>query len=352
MPDLSKEELWKQLKQGVVAPVYVLFGDESFLRDRAVSEIVNHSFLPTDLHDFNYDEYSLNDRQGIGAAIAAAEQLPMMSAKRIVKVCDIRVAATSARDTLRESDEETLAKYLSNPSDSTVLILVADELNGNRKLTKLLKKHAVTVEFNKLDNADLSAWIRRTAGELDTQFDDLAIKHLIDLVGPNLQRLNNEIEKLSTAALPSKVISYELVEMLVASSSELENFALTDAIISGRGSQALEAMKKILDDGAEPVALLGLFSYNFRRLLMAKEMMAQGRERQQVANILRMRYRDQEDFLAAARRIDKQKLVRFFDRLRLTDLAMKTSIGGGGAAGTRMQLEVLVCEIIGAMKKS
>src|SRR5262249_51368284 len=123
MPDLSKEELWKRLKQDAVSPVYILFGDESFLRDRAALEIVNRSFHPTDLRDFNYDEFSLNDRQGIGAAIAAAEQLPMMSAKRAVKVCDIRVSATSARDTLRESDEEILASYLVNPSESTVLIL-------------------------------------------------------------------------------------------------------------------------------------------------------------------------------------------------------------------------------------
>jgi DNA polymerase-3 subunit delta len=352
MPDLSKEELWRQLKQDVIEPVYVLFGDESFLRDRAASEIVNRSFQQTDLRDFNLDEFSLNDRQGIGAALAAAEQIPMMSSKRVVKVCDVRIATTSARDTLRESDEEILARYLGNPSDSTVLVLVADELNGNRKLTKLLRKHAVAVEFNRLDTADLSAWIRRAAQDLDTQFDDRALKRLIELIGPNLQRLNNEIEKLSIAALPSKVVSHEMVDTLVSSSSELENFALSDAIISGRGSQALSVMKKILDDGAEPVALLGLLSYNFRRLLMAKEMMARGDERQRVAGILRMRYRDQEDFLAAARRIDREKLLRFFDQLRMADLAMKSSIGGGGPAGTRMQLEVLVCEIIEAMKKS
>ena len=350
MPDLSVEDLRKQLKQDIITPVYVLFGAESFLRDRAASTIVHRSFQPTDLRDFNYDEFSLNDRQGIGSAIAAANQLPMMSLKRVVRITDVRVAAASNRDTLRESDEEVLARYLANPSDSTVFIMVADELNGNRKLTKLLKKHAVTVEFNKLDAGELLAWVTRTARELDTQFDDRAVKRLIELVGPDLQRLNNEIEKLSAAALPSKAVSYELVDALVSSSSELENFALTDAIISGRGAKALSAMKKILDDGAEPVALLGLISYNFRRLLMAKEMMAQGRGRQEVAGILRMRYRDQEDFLAAARRIDRRSLLHFFEQLRKADLAMKTSIGGG-PAGTRMQIEVLVCEIVGAMRK-
>src|ERR1044072_7304761 len=139
MPDLSKEELWRQLKQDAISPVYVLFGDESFLRDRAASEIVNRSFQANELLDFNYDEYSLNDRQGISSAIADTNQIPMMSSKRVVKVSDIRIAASANRDTLKESDEEVLARYLANPADSTILIMVADELNGNRKLTKLLK---------------------------------------------------------------------------------------------------------------------------------------------------------------------------------------------------------------------
>ena len=84
---------------------------------------------------------------------------------------------------------------------------------------------------------------------------------------------------------------------------------------------------------------------------MAKEMMGRGVDRREVGNILRMRYREQEDFLAAARRADRDGLIKVFDRLRETDLAMKTSLGGGGDQGTRMQIEVLVCEIAAAMAR-
>jgi DNA polymerase III delta subunit len=108
-------------------------------------------------------------------------------------------------------------------------------------------------------------------------------------------------------------------------------------------------LNKILNDGAEPVQLLGLLSYNFRRLLMAKEMMDRGDDRRDIAGILKMRYQGQQDFLAAARRADRRQLITVFDRLAETDLAMKTSLGGGGNQGTRMQIEVLVCEITAAM---
>jgi len=351
MPDLTREELWRQLKHGIVAPVYVLSGAETYLRDRAVSAIVEHAFTALDLRDFNYDEFSLNSRDAFNIAIGAAEQLPMMATRRVVKVTDVRVSATSMRDTLREEYEEPLGRYLANPSESTVLIFVADELNGNRKLTKLLNKHSITVKFEKLSDADLVAWVRKNISDEGFQIDEPALKHLVELVGADLRRLTNEIKKLCAAALPSKIISFGLVDGLVPNTNQLENFALTDAIVSGRGNKALAVLKKVLDDGAEPVALLGLISFNFRRLLMAKEMMGRGVDRREVGNILRMRYREQEDFLAAARRTDRDGLIKVFDRLRETDLAMKTSLGGGGDQGTRMQIEVLVCEIAAAMAR-
>ena len=82
MPDLSREELWRQLKQSIIAPVYVLFGAETYLRDKAAAEIIKHSFTETDLRDFNLDEFSLNYKDGFESAIASSQQLPMMSAKR------------------------------------------------------------------------------------------------------------------------------------------------------------------------------------------------------------------------------------------------------------------------------
>lgn len=351
MSDLTKEELWRQLKQKIVAPVYVLCGAETYLRDRAAAEIVRHAFLETDLREFNQDEFSLNDKAGIQAALAAAEQLPMMSARRVVTITDVRVAAASQRDTLREDCEEHLAAYFAKPSATTVLVFIADELNGNRKITRLLKKHGVLVEFKKLDDAELFKWINRAVEEHGASIEDRAVRRLIELVGADLRRLNNEIEKLHTASLPDSFVNLDLVNALSTNSRELDNWVMTDAIISGRGSNALASMKKILDDGAEPVALLGLISYNFRRLLMAKEMMLRGEDRRGVAAILRLRYRDQEDFLSAARRADREKLIRVFSRLKAADLAIKTSVGGGGTPGSRMQLEVLVCEIVEAMDR-
>jgi DNA polymerase III delta subunit len=78
---------------------------------------------------------------------------------------------------------------------------------------------------------------------------------------------------------------------------------------------------------------------------MAKDMMERGVDRRDVANVVKLRYNNQEPFLAAARRVELNKLATAVKKLAQTDLAIKTSVGGSGPAGARMQLEMLVCEL-------
>ncbi|HEX3101366.1 MAG TPA: hypothetical protein VHQ01_06240, partial [Pyrinomonadaceae bacterium] len=140
-------------------------------------------------------------------------------------------------------------------------------------------------------------------------------------------------------------ITPELVETLVPNTREISNFDFTEHLIAGRRSQALITLRKVLDDGAEPLALLGSIAYNYRRLLTAKEMMSRGVDRREVASAVKLFGRGQDDFLAAARRAETSKLVSAIHSLAKTDLAIKTSKGGGGPAGGRMQIEMLVCEL-------
>ncbi|MEQ1645488.1 MAG: DNA polymerase III subunit delta, partial [Pyrinomonadaceae bacterium] len=171
------------------------------------------------------------------------------------------------------------------------------------------------------------------------------LRLLLTQIGPNVSRLTNEINKLAAAALPNKQITAELITALVPNTREISNFDLTDHLVAGRGDKALASLKKILDDGGEPLALLGLISYNYRRLLMVKDMMDRGVPRVEVAKIAKLRYNDQESFLTSARRASLSKLTHAINRIAATDLAIKTSIGGSGPAGARIQIELLVCEL-------
>ena len=345
MAVIKREDLRAQLRRREMAPVYVLFGPETYLRDLAARTIAVFLFGDGDLRDFNETEYSLNVDGNLERAIAAANQLPMMAAKRIVRVIDVRVTASGHRDTLREEHETLLTNYFRDPSPSTIMIFVADDLNGVRKIGKLLRAEATAVDFEPMDDGELTNWAREKFKATGTEIDEQALRHLIALVGNDASRVENEAAKLSTAALPERRVTMELIDPLVPNSRELTNFELTDNLVSKNRKRALAVLKKILDDGAEPLMILGLISYNYRRLVMAKDLMLRGADRGEVARVLRLRYSDQENFLAAARRAEMDQLTRVLARLAETDLAIKTSIGGSGPQGARIQIEVLVCEL-------
>ncbi len=345
MSILSIENLRGQLKKREIAPVYVLFGAETYLRDLAAQTIADFVFGDASLRDFNETEFSLNQAENLSYALGGAEQLPMIASRRVIRITDVRVSATGAKDNLKEDDEAILTKYLKRPAETSVVIFVADELDKRRRMSKLLIENAVAVEFAALDDASLMKWAKDKLNEHGASADDRALRQLVALVGNDVRRLTNEIEKVTTAALPDKIITFALVESLVANAREVSNFDLADYLIAKNRPKALQTLKKILDDGAEPLMLLGLIGYNFHRLFLARELMTQGVERREVARVMRLHPSKQEDFLAAARRTDAARFTHIMQKIAETDVAIKTSRGGGGNAGARLQIEMLVCEL-------
>lgn len=342
---LTRENLRDQLRRGELAPVYVLFGQETYLRDLACKVIADRSFTASDFRDFNENHFSLNDSDNLENVLAVARQMPMMAGRRVVIATDVRISATGYRDTITEDHEEMLAAYLAAPSDTSTIIFIADELNGVRKMGKFLRSNTAAVEFTPLGEAELAAWARKEFEKAGAEIDGVTLRDFISRVGSDLRRMTNEINKLATAALPGTRITGELIDELVANVREVDHFSLTDAIVAGRRGPAMAMLAKALDDGTEPVQLLGLLAYNYRRLLMAKDMMDRGVDRREVANVIKLRFNDQEPFLAAARRVELKKLQNAVKKLAQTDLAIKTSVGGSGPAGARLQLEALVCEL-------
>jgi DNA polymerase III subunit delta len=345
MAFLDRISLRDHLKGGVIAPVYVLFGPETYLRDKAAKYIADKCFSDGEMREFNETEFSLDVSDNIRSAISAAEQLPMMAAKRVVRITDVRISTSAAKDTLKEEAEQLLTDYLKRPSLSSVVIFVVDELNGTRKLSKLLTANSVAAEFKRLDNSGLLVWARDHIRDAGAEADDQTVRHLVSVVGDDVRRLTNEIEKLAAAALPEKLITRDLIDALVPFSREISNFGLTDNLVAGRNAEAIRVLQKILDDGTEPLALLGLISSNYRRLLVAKEMMSNGAPRSDVVSAAKAFGSGQEAFLSLARRTEPAKLVKALERIAKTDLAIKTSVGGGGTAGSRLQIEMLVCEL-------
>jgi DNA polymerase III delta subunit len=115
MPILTREDLRAHLKKRELAPVYLLFGAETFLRDLAAKTIADFAFVDASLRDFNENEFSLNQSDNLQYALASAEQMPMIASRRVIKITDVKISATAAKDNLKEDYEEVLISIYKAP---------------------------------------------------------------------------------------------------------------------------------------------------------------------------------------------------------------------------------------------
>lgn len=336
MATVTPQKLAQSLKAGEVAPLYLLHGPEEFRRADAARLIADAALGDAPLREFNEAAFSLASAD-VQRAIAAAEQLPMMARRRVVRVTDF--------GKLKEEQEAALLRYLARPAESAVVVFLADDLDKRRKLSKTLLDACISVEFPAMNDAAAQQWARERLKKLKADTDERTLGQLIALTGTGARRLSVELEKLATAALPSGRITLEMVEALVGRSRELSNFELTDHLVARDRRRSLQTLHRLLDDGVEPLMLLGLVASNFHRLALAKELMAQNRPKEEVFRLVNMPFGKREEFLATARRADSADLARRIKRIAAADLAIKTSLGGGGNSGSRLQLEMLVCEL-------
>jgi DNA polymerase-3 subunit delta len=335
MKVLTRAELQRYLKQGQVARVYLLIGCEGYLRTEATRAITDAALAGTLLREFNESSFSLLTATAMDA-VAAANQLPMMSERRVVRITDF--------GRLREQDEETLIRYIDNPAPSSVVIFNTEDLDKRKKLSRALLEETQVVDFPALKDGEAKAWVKSRLQELKTKCDERALSDLIALVGADCQTLYSELDKLASAAATTGVITVELVDELIARSRELSNFELGDHLIARDRKRALETLHRLLEGGAQPVMLLGAIAGNYHRLALAKEALTQG-TRDDVFRVAPMPFFKRDVFLANLQRSTADKIAQGIKLIAAADLAIKTSVGGGGPKGAELQLEILVCEL-------
>ena len=331
MPVRTRKDLAQSLKQGKIEPAYFLFGPEGYLREEAARAIADEALRETLLREFNDSTFSLAS-DDVRSAIAVAEQLPMMSPRRVVRIKDF--------GKLKEADEEVLLSYLERPVETSVVIFITEDIDKRKKLAKTLMSGAA-FEFQLLKGNELQSWIRSYLKELKAEIEPQALQRVLEVVSSDLHTLVNELSKLAAAALPSGRITRALVDALAVRSREHMNWELTDQIVARSGKAALKTLRDLLDDGVEPVMLIGLIAGTYRRMALAQALLSQGASPGEIFSEVRMPPFKQRAYLSELSRMNSAGMAQKIQRIAEADVAIKTS-----KATPRMQVEMLVCELL------
>ncbi|PLT34638.1 DNA polymerase III subunit delta [Bacillus sp. V5-8f] len=333
-------EVWKDLKRKKFAPVYLIYGTETFLINETKQLLLQNALTEEEL-DFNFSQFDLEETP-VETALEDVETLPFMGERRLVFMQNPFFLTSEKPRQKVEHDVKKLEHYISDPAPYSILVLTApyDKLDERKKITKELKRKAVTIEAKKLGEHELKIWIRERAAASAVQIDENAIDLLLDLAGTNLMILTNEIDKMALYVDEEKRIDAYTVETLVAKSLEQNVFTLVEHVLQKNVQAAVSIFHELLRQNEEPIKILGVIASQVRLMYQVKEMAKQGYSQQKIATTLRIHPYRVKLALEKTGRFHERELLRIINDLADADYKIKT-----GQADKALALELLMLKI-------
>ena len=217
------DSIMHDLKQRNYLPIYYLMGEESFYIDK-ISDYIAENVLTPEERDFNMTVMYGTDVTGKDV-VEVARRYPMMSEHQVVIVKEVQ----------KLKGLEPLEKYVEKPLASTILVFchkygVADR---RKKVYSEMAKVGVVFESKKLRDRDLIPFIGKYLQARGASIDPKSEQIIADSIGPDLNRLTSELDKV-LIALPAddKRVTPEVVERQIGVSKDFNTFELRDAIVN------------------------------------------------------------------------------------------------------------------------
>lgn len=314
------QELDRELEQGKIAPVYLFYGNESYLLERALKTL-QEKLVPGEVAAFDYQE--LDGRElTAGTIVLVAATLPALAPRRLVVVKD------PAPEILQAGAGELLA-YLENPAPTTCLILAVNgSIDKRLKLVRLIQQTGRVVEFLPLKAADLEKWLQREAREEGYILPPAAARALVQASRGDLRLAMNELYKVMTfTGQPGTITPADVEALVPAAAAQTTIFQLVDALGNRNAALAISSLRRLLEKGEAPLGILAMLARQLR-LIYQYHLAADKRE---LAARLGVRPFVVQKVAAQARNFSLSAAARALEELLKVDTGIKTGQGGAGS---------------------
>lgn len=345
-PGVTPDDAIQQAHEGKLLPVYLVMGEERWFTDRVVTAL-RDAVAKVGIAGFNDDKFTAGEAP-VHAVLSAAKMLPMMAKKRFVMVRGVERwekkeddgddAPAKKSKALSPLDE--LAEYAKSPCDSTVLVLIASKLHGQRRVVTGAKKGGYLVACDALDRRDVPAWIKGYAKEKGHAIAHEAVETLAELSGSELGHVADAIERLSLYVGAGKPITEQAVTKLVTRVAHTPVWDLVDAVALRRTGRALAVLSDAMEERDSALPLHGLLFSTVRQLLKMDAALREGldpSEAAQRAGVMPFKARERAQALRA---LPAGTLGKWVELLAAADLALK-----GSKRPSQAVLETLVLEM-------
>ena len=251
---MAVEKIISDWKKGVFKPVYWLEGEEEYYIDKVI-EHAEHRILPESESAFNLSVFYGKDANWADV-INACRRYPMFAERQVVILKEAQH--------MREVDR--LESYVDNPLHSTVFVVSYKDkkIDGRTRFAKVLKEKGVLVSTKKMYENQLPEWTQELVQSKGLAISPKGLALLVDHIGNDLSRIENEIDKLSVNLGKRKTITEEDIETFIGVSKEFNVFELQGALAKKDLAKAIRIIQYFeANPKAAPIQLVLPSLYSF-----------------------------------------------------------------------------------------
>lgn len=313
--------------------IIFLYGEDTYRSRQKLNEIVEHykkihksglNLMFLDCEEQKITIHDLKDK---------IRQTSMFKEKKLAVITNL-----FADTNLKENFLKEIKGFLD--SEDIIVIYEQGDIKKSDPLLKSLEKNAKSQEFKHLDGQNLRRWVKKEIENRGGAIDDSALLMLIDYVGDDLWRMSNEVEKL-VSFKKNKTITTLDVKSLIKPKIETDIFKTIDAIAQKDKKQALDLLYKHLENGDSPLYLLSMIGYQFRNLLIVKDLIEKNKPYNLIIKKSGLHPFVVKKSYFQSRQFTLPELKKIYQKIFQVDLDIKT-----GKIEQEMALDLLVAGIL------
>lgn len=266
------QNLIQDIKNKTFHPVYLLYGEEAYLRKQYRDKLVNALVSSDDTMNYNsYEGKEIN----IPEIIDLAETLPFFADKRVIVI---------ENSNLFKSGGEQLANYLSSPAETVVFIFVETQIDKRSKLFKVVKNQGRITEFTTQNEATLKLWVATLLKKENKIIREDVCEYFLERTGNDMSTIRTELEKLVCYCINDYEVTREAVSQITTQNISIRIFDIVTAIADKKQKAAIDMYHELLSLKEPPMVILALIARQYNIMLEIKELQGKGCSRKNISD--------------------------------------------------------------------
>lgn len=322
------KNLASDIKNGTLKKVYLLYGDEAYLKKMYKNKIRDALVNSGDTMNFSAFEGSgINVRE----VIDIAETMPFFAEHRVIIIEESKF--------FKNTNEE-LAGYLKNMPDSTCIIFVETEVDRRSKMFKAVKEAGYAAEFGIQESDVLTKWVLGILKNENKKITRPVMELFLSKAGSEMENIENELNKLISYVSDRDVIEKEDVEAICSEQITNQIFEMINAIVDNKPKEALTMYYDLLALKEPPMRILFLISRQYNILMKVKSLLLKGCSKSEIAKEISLSPYIAEKYIKRAGSFKIDELKKIVEECVTSEENVKT-----GALNEKLSVELLIVNL-------